>query len=100
MPDYKSDAGLLSHLQKQDGSIDQYKGEAGASGADMYDVQIRRLNQEGWQTVKSGTGKSVSFTVAPTTPGQAEKIEVRVLLKRKNENYGQPSAPAYVTVSP
>jgi hypothetical protein len=68
--------------------------------SDMSDVQIRRMNQESWTTVKSGTGKSISVIVQPTTPGQAEKIEVRVQLKRKNINYGQTSDPAYVTVSP
>lgn len=68
--------------------------------SDMFDVDIRRMNQEAWQAVRSGTGKAVNVTVAPTAPNQPEKLEVRVRLLRKNEPYGQPSDPAYVTVSP
>jgi hypothetical protein len=68
--------------------------------ADMFEVQIRRAGSESWQTVKSGTGKSVDVTVAPTAPGTPEKLEARVILLRKNQPYGQPSDPAYVTVSP
>jgi hypothetical protein len=68
--------------------------------SDMYDVQVRRKGSETWTTVKSATGKSVNVNIAPTTPGQAEQLQVRVQLKRKNENYGQPSDPVYVTVTP
>jgi hypothetical protein len=68
--------------------------------SDMYDVQAQRKGSDTWTVVKSATGKSVNVTVAPTTPGQAERLLVRVQLKRKNENYGQPSDPAYVTVNP
>lgn len=68
--------------------------------SDMYDVQIRRKGSETWTTVKSGTGKSINVTVTPTTPGDAEQLQVRVQLKKKNANYGQPSDPVYVTVNP
>lgn len=68
--------------------------------SDMSDVQVRRKGSETWQTVKSATGKSVNVVVTPTTPGQPEQLQVRVQLKRKNENYGQPSDPVYVTVNP
>ncbi|HEX8369837.1 MAG TPA: hypothetical protein VF604_14925 [Pyrinomonadaceae bacterium] len=68
--------------------------------SDMYDVQVRRKGSETWTVVKSATGKSANVTVAPTTPGQPEQLQVRVQLKRKNENYGQPSDPVYVTVNP
>jgi hypothetical protein len=73
---------------------------SGRGDADMLNVEIRRMNQETWTTVKSGTGKGVDVTITPTTAGQPEKIEVRVQLLRKNEPYGQPSDPAYVTVTP
>jgi hypothetical protein len=73
---------------------------ANRGDADMYDVQVRRKGSETWTTVKSGTGKSINVTITPTTPGQAEQLQVRVQLKRKNENYGQPSDPVYVTVNP
>jgi hypothetical protein len=68
--------------------------------SDMYDVQERRKGSETWKTIKSATGKSANVTVTPTTPGQAEQLQIRVQLKRKNENYGQPSDPVYVTVNP
>jgi hypothetical protein len=73
---------------------------ANRGDSDMYDVQIRRKGSEQWVTVKSGTGKSVNVNVAPTTEGQAEQFQVRVQLKKRNENYGVPSDPAYVTVNP
>jgi hypothetical protein len=68
--------------------------------SDMYDVQIRRKGSETWSTVQSGTGKSVNVTIVPTTAGNAEQIQVRVQLRKKNANYGQPSDPVYVTVNP
>ncbi|HEX9961899.1 MAG TPA: hypothetical protein VGB00_13275 [Pyrinomonadaceae bacterium] len=73
---------------------------ANRGNSDLYDVQARRKGSETWTVVKSATGKSVNVTVAPTAPGQPEQMQVRVQLKRKNENYGQPSDPAYVTVNP
>lgn len=73
-------------------------GNRGAS--DMSDVQVRRKGSEAWQTVKSATGKAVNVVIAPSAPGQPEQLQVRVQLKRKNENYGQPSDPVYVTVNP
>jgi hypothetical protein len=68
--------------------------------SDMIDVQARRKGSENWAVVKSGTGKSINVTITPTTPGQAEQLQIRVQLKRKNQNYGQPSDPVYVTVNP
>jgi hypothetical protein len=38
--------------------------------------------------------------VTPTTPGESEQIQVRVQLKKNNQNYGQPSDMVYVTVNP
>jgi hypothetical protein len=73
---------------------------ANRGSSDMFNVQSRTMTSDDWKTVKSGTGKSVNFTLTPTTPGQPEKFLVRVQLLRKNEPYGQPSDPAYVTVSP
>jgi hypothetical protein len=68
--------------------------------SDMFDVQARTMTSDVWKTVKSGTGKTITVRLDPTTPGQPEKFLVRVQLLRKNEPYGQPSDPAYVTVSP
>lgn len=68
--------------------------------ADMYDVQIQRTAGGKWETVKSGTGKSVNVTIEPTEEGKAEQILVRIQLRKGNENYGVPSDPTYVTVNP
>ena len=67
--------------------------------ADMFNVEARRMNAEKWTELKSGTGRSVVVTVAPTVAGQSERLEIRVQLIQKNENYGTPSAPQYVTVN-
>jgi len=68
--------------------------------SDMYEVQIRRANSETWETVKSATGKSVNVRVTPTAAGKAEQLQTRVRLIKKNDPYGEPSNPSYVTVSP
>lgn len=73
---------------------------AGRGASDMFDVQARPMTSDTWTTVKSGTGKSIDFKLVPTTPGQPEKFLIRVQLLRKNQPYGQPSDPAYVTVAP
>lgn len=73
---------------------------ANRGNSDMFNIQSRTMSSDAWTTIKSGTGKSVNFTLTPTTPGQPEKFLVRVQLLRKNEPYGQPSDPAYVTVAP
>jgi hypothetical protein len=68
--------------------------------AAMWEVQLQRKGSDTWQTVMSATGKSADITITPTTPGAAEQILVRVILKKDNQIYGQPSDPVYVTVSP
>lgn len=73
---------------------------SGREDSDSADALIRRGGSETWTFAKSFTGKSVEITITPTTPGQPEKIQVMVQLKRKNENYGQPSDAVSVTVNP
>jgi len=70
------------------------------AGATMWEVQIQRKGSDVWQTIASATGKSTDITITPTTPGQAEQILVRVILKKNNQSYGQPSDPVYVTLNP
>ena len=48
----------------------------------------------------SATGKSGDVKAVPTTPGQPERLLVRIQLYRNNEPYGQPSDPKYVTFNP
>lgn len=72
----------------------------GRKEADMWEVLILKKGAAGWQTVKTANGKSVDVTITPTTPGESEQIQVRVQLRKNNQNYGQPSAMVYVTVNP
>jgi len=68
--------------------------------ADSADVLIRRAGSETVSVAKTFTGKSVDVTITPTTPGQPEKLQVTIQLKKKNENYGQVSDAVSVTVNP
>jgi hypothetical protein len=68
--------------------------------SDQWDVEIRRAGSETWTPAKTATGKSVDVTVTPTTPGQPEQLQVRIQLKKKNEDYGQVSDAVSVTVNP
>jgi hypothetical protein len=72
----------------------------GRAEATMWEVQIQRKGSDTWQTIMSATGKSADITITPTTPGQAEQILVRIILKKNNQVYGQPSDPVYVTLNP
>lgn len=73
---------------------------SGRGNADMWDVLILRKGSSTWTYVKTATGKSIDVVVQPTTPGEAEQMQVRVQLKKNNANYGQPSAIVYVTINP
>lgn len=67
--------------------------------ADAWTVEIRRKGGE-WQAIGTFTGRSVNIAITPTTPGEPEQIEMRVLLRRKNRNYGLLSQVATVTINP
>ena len=73
---------------------------AGRGESDMWDVLILKKGATTWQTVKTAVGKSVDVTITPTTAGEAEQVQVRVQLKKSNQNYGLPSDIVYVTVNP
>ncbi|MET0752684.1 MAG: hypothetical protein ABWZ66_04900 [Pyrinomonadaceae bacterium] len=73
---------------------------SGRGDSDMWEVQVQRKGSDAWQTIQSATGKSADIQITPTTPGQPEQILVRVILKKNNQVYGQPSDPAYVTLNP
>ena len=72
----------------------------GRGKADQNELQFRLPNQEGWQTLKTFTGKSCNAQYQPTPEGQPIKIEIRVQLYRNNRKYGQPSNPVYITLNP
>ncbi|MFZ1701085.1 MAG: hypothetical protein WBO10_00225 [Pyrinomonadaceae bacterium] len=67
--------------------------------ANMWDIYILRKNGS-WTKVDSASGKSADVHITPTSPGDPEQLQVRVQLRKSNEDYGQPSDPAYVTVNP
>lgn len=69
--------------------------------ADDWVVFIRAGNTSEYQQLGSYTGKSADITYNPggEVPGSVQ-CEVYVQLRRNNENYGQPSDPAFVTVNP
>ena len=50
--------------------------------SDMFDLQARNMTSDVWTTIKSGTGKTITVQLNPTTPGQP-KVLVRVQLLRK-----------------
>ena len=68
--------------------------------ADMWDVLILRKGATAWELAKTANGRSVDVTITPTAAGQPEQFQARVQLKKKNQNYGQPSDIVYVTVNP
>lgn len=68
--------------------------------SDSAEVKIRRSGSETLTAVKTFTGKSVDVTVTPNTPGQPERLQVVIQLKKKNEDYGQPSDAVSVTINP
>ena len=67
--------------------------------ANMWDVYVQRKSG-GWVKTDSATGKSADIHVTPSSPGDAEQIQVRVQLRKANADYGQVSDPAYVTINP
>lgn len=68
--------------------------------SDLSDLQIRKLNQEKWESVKNFTGKTGTAQYKPEPEGAPVKIEVRIQLYRSNEKYGHASDPVYVTLNP
>ncbi len=71
----------------------------GRNGVMNWDVYLTR---KGGNRTKYTTceGKSADITITPTTPGDAEQVQIDIQLRKSNANYGQPSDPAYVTVNP
>lgn len=67
--------------------------------ANMWDVYILRDGGT-WTKVDTASGKSADIHVLLTTLGKPEQIQVRVQLRKGNEDYGQVSDPVYVTLNP
>lgn len=71
----------------------------GRGEAVMWDVYILRKGGN-WEKHETCQGKSADISVALTSPGDAEQIQVRIQLRKNNADYGQVSEPAYVTLNP
>jgi len=69
--------------------------------SDMWDVQIAKVGTGTFTVAKSATGKSTDVTVQgdAENPGPIQ-LQVRVQLKRNNNNYGIISDIVLVTVNP
>lgn len=72
---------------------------SGRLDADMWQVLVQPVGEAGWTIAGSGTGKAIDI-VHPGTTGKPIQLQVRVQLRRKNENYGNPSDIGQVTVNP
>lgn len=72
---------------------------SGRGEANMWDVYILRKGGV-WTKVDSATGKSADIHVTPSVAGDPEQLQVRIQLRKNNEDYGILSDPVYVTVNP
>ena len=72
---------------------------AGRNGVVSWDVYLTR---KGGNRTKYATcdGKTANIFITPTTPGEAEQVQLDIQLRKNNANYGQPSDPVYVTINP
>lgn len=67
--------------------------------ATMWDVYTLKKGGT-WTKTDSATGKSADIIIPPNLAGDPEQLQVRVQLRKANEDYGIVSDPAYVTVNP
>lgn len=70
------------------------------ANSDQWEVLASPTSAPSWHVVKTATGKSIDVTLTPTTPGQPQQFQIRIQLKRNNQDYGQLSDIVTVTVSP
>lgn len=68
--------------------------------SDFWRLYTAAVGSTNWTQAESGTGKAGEVVATPTTPGQPMQIQVRVLLYKNDEPYGQYSAIQLVTVNP
>ena len=70
------------------------------ANSDQWEVQASPASAPNWHVVKTATGKSTDVTFTPTTPGQPQQFQIRIQLKRNNQDYGQLSDIVTVTANP
>lgn len=69
-------------------------------GMSGFKILVRRMESEAWREAAFGTNSPLEVEIAPTTPGQPERLQVCAQLLQKNQPIGQPSDPVYVTINP
>ncbi len=69
-------------------------------GMPGYRVEFQRAGSSVWELGAFATSNPCEFAITPTTPGEPERILVRAILLKNNEQVGEPSDPTYVTVNP
>jgi len=69
-------------------------------GMPGYRVEFQRAGSSTWELGAFATSNPCEFAITPTTPGEPERILVRAILLKNNEQVGEPSDPTYVTVNP
>jgi hypothetical protein len=72
----------------------------GRGKSDQNELQYRVMGQEKFDSLLKFTGKATDAQYKPSPEGAPVKIEVRIQLYRRNEKYGQPSDPVYITLNP
>jgi len=70
------------------------------ANSDQWEVQASPASAPSWHVVKTATGKSTDVTFTPATPGQPQQFQIRIQLRRNNQDYGQLSDIVTVTVNP
>ena len=118
-PGYTNEIGLLLGIgqsQKPSAPVGGYKPTVEVFGAQsgnmfsvvvgnrgdavMWNVLAKEINDPAYAIVASGEGKSMDVTYPASTPSAPRQLQVRIQLKKANENYGQMSDIVLVTVNP
>lgn len=68
--------------------------------ADQWRVMVLRKGASEWVVAETATGKSVDVHLTPQTPGEPEVVQVRIQLRKNNEDYGQVSDTLWITINP
>ena len=68
--------------------------------SDGWQAFIMRSGSTEWEMVGTYTGKSADVLISLTNPGQPEIIQIRIQLRKGNQNYGNVSAALTVTLNP
>ncbi len=68
--------------------------------SDIWDVLAKEVSEPSFAVVKSSNGKSTDVTMPANTPPAPRQLQVRIQLRKNDENYGQLSDIVLVTINP